>query len=78
MGGKTTKLDTENAGTINNNINLEEGVHVRNDQFTCFLYFMAIMKLLEVAYVIYRIWSKNMKKKYQGGTTTAPANNQNG
>lgn len=64
MGGKTSKPEVkDNAGSIINEVEIHQAQIVNSD-LIFILYVIAIVHIIQLVMTFYKIWSKNMKKRY--------------
>lgn len=63
MGGAASK-ETEVTGLANTNVVVEQGPQKIDMAHTILLMIILILALLELAYIIFRQYQKQMKKKY--------------
>lgn len=64
MGGKTSKpVVKDNAGSIINEIEIHQA-EITNSDLIFILYVVAIVHVIQLVLAIYKMWSKNMKKRY--------------
>lgn len=61
MGGKSTKVDNE--GNIVNTIEVQPATLTNVDILIC-LYIITTLSILSFLYKLYKVWHKNIKKKY--------------
>jgi len=64
MGGKTSKpLVKDSAAAVINQIEIHQAEIVNADLITI-LYIIAAVHILQLCITLYKIWSKNLKKRY--------------
>ena len=64
MGGKSSKpVIKDNAGSIINEIDIHQA-EITNTDLIFILYVVAIVHVIQLVMAIYKMWSKNMKKRY--------------
>jgi len=61
MGGKHSNVD--NTGTVINDIQIQPATLENSDLILC-VYVITVVLVINFAYKIYKIFHKNMKKKY--------------
>lgn len=66
---KTSKVVDSN-GNVNNNVVIEEGLPESHEQIVLLLSGLLVIKILEMCYVMYKIFHRNMKKKYVTKSTS--------
>lgn len=69
MGGSHSSEEektVESSGAVNNNIVFSGSVQISNREMVTLLIIIAIIKVLELAFFVYREHKKTIKKKYAG------------
>lgn len=60
----TEKKAIDASGAVNNNIVIEDPVHIRSPMIMVLLWIICVIKLIELALFVYREHKKAIKKKY--------------
>lgn len=64
MGGKSSKPEVKtNAGAIINELQIHQA-EVINTDLIVILYIIAIVHLIQLVMAIYKMWTRNLKKRY--------------
>lgn len=67
MGGSHSSEEVktvDSSGAVNNNIVFTDPVRISNKEIVTLLLVIAIIKVLELAFFVYREHKKTLKKKY--------------
>lgn len=60
----------DSTGNVNNNVIIQDTVSIHNDHMVIVLYVIAAIKILELLYILFKMYNKSNKKKYlQRGIT---------
>lgn len=63
MGKSNSKpVSIDSAGQINNNVIIEDEVHITNKEAMILIYIMLALKVFEILYVLYRDHRRSIKK----------------
>lgn len=62
--GKTQSKNADNNGEVVNNLVIDESVQVENGQILTLLLIIALLKLVQFIYKLYKDHKKSLKKKY--------------
>lgn len=62
--GKTQSKSSDNNGEIVNNVIIDDTVKIENNQIITLLLIIAVIKLLEFLYCIYKDHKRRLKNKY--------------
>lgn len=71
MGGKSSKEAVKSDGVVNNNIKISDTVSVHNDELITLLRIIVALMILNLLYTIYKMYARNMKKRYLGASRNA-------
>lgn len=62
--GSSEENDIDTKGAITNNVSIADTVQVHNDHVVWILYLIAVIKCIEILYILFKAHNKNSKKKY--------------
>lgn len=71
MGGKSSKEVVKSDGVVNNNIKISDTVSVHNDELIMLLRIIVALMIVNIIYMLYKMYFRNMKKRYLGASRNA-------
>ena len=70
MGSEESKA-VDSTGEVNNNVVITEAKSGSNQGVVLLLIGIFVIKVVEMIYLLYKLWHHKMKKKYSGGNNAS-------